>query len=49
MAKISITLPDKDLKEIREYCKKTDLKISQIFRKGVKKILQEEQNDHSRD
>ena len=39
MSKFTINLPEKDLINIREYCKKFDVKISSLFRQGAKKII----------
>jgi len=42
MAKTSITLSGCDLRKIREYCKKNDIKISQVFRQGALAIIRNE-------
>lgn len=42
MAKISITIPDGDMEEIRQFCENKDYKLSSIFRRGAKELIEKE-------
>lgn len=35
MQRISVTLEDKDLKEIKDYCAKQDIKVSALLRRSA--------------
>ncbi len=41
MVTITLTVPKKDLNEIREYCKENEMKVSGLFRLSVKKLMKE--------
>jgi|GEM_PF-7026074 len=42
MQKISITLEDKDLQEIKDYCAKQDIKISALLRRSALREIKRE-------
>jgi len=42
MQRISITLEDKDLKKIKEYCSKKDVKVSALLRRSALNEIRKE-------
>ncbi len=41
MVTITLTVPKKDLDEIRRFCKENEMKISGLFRLSAKKLMRE--------
>lgn len=41
----TITLPEKDFESIKEFCRRKDRKISAVFRRGAKRLIQDETNN----
>ena len=42
MQRISVTLEDKDLKKIKEYCGKKDIKVSALLRRSALNEIRKE-------
>ena len=42
MKKVNITIQEKDLQEIKEFAISKDMKLSSIFRKGAKELIENE-------
>ena len=43
MAKTTITMPDEDFQKAKSYCKENDMKFSQLVRKTIKPIIENEE------
>ena len=42
IAKTTITMPEEDFRKVKDYCRDNDIKFSQLVRKGLKGILENE-------
>lgn len=48
MVRISVTLEDKDLEKIREYCSKKDVKVSALLRRSALNKIRNEVIDNEK-
>jgi len=39
MVQVNISIPEEDIERVRAYAKTHDLKVSQLFRNGIRRVI----------